>query len=211
MSTYANLHPKYIFGLNESCKSGNVYFTENNQIAYPAGNTVVVLSLDLKTQTFLHGAEKYKGVSSLTVSYNRFVPTLKIKTHTNWSYHRFNGKKIIIYFSLYAAIGQIGDKPEISIFDLKTNKKRKTLQAADQTVKEFIGLAFTADNLHLGALTQAPDYNFVLWKWDRNRLVTTIKATGGTSPVYEVLEMATIDTFNKLFRKVLLFQFLFPS
>lgn len=72
------------------------------------------------------------------------------------------------------------------MFDLKTNKKRKTLQALDNTIKEFISLAFTADNLHLGALTGAPDYNFILWKWDRNRLVTTVKATGGAGPVYEV-------------------------
>lgn len=71
MSTYANLHPKYIFGLNQSCKGGNVYFVENSQIIYPAGNTVVTLGLDSKSQTFLHGAEKYQGVNCLTVSHNR--------------------------------------------------------------------------------------------------------------------------------------------
>lgn len=88
--------------------------------------------------------------------------------------------------SMYAAIGQIAEKPEITIFDLKTNKKRKTLTAADNAIHEFISLAFTADNLHLGALTGDPDYNFVLWKWDRNKLVTTVKATGGSGPVYEI-------------------------
>lgn len=71
MTTYANLHPKYIFGLSPACKSDNVWFIDNNTIMYPAGNSVVLSNTEQKSQSFLHGVEKQKGVSCMTVSYNR--------------------------------------------------------------------------------------------------------------------------------------------
>lgn len=87
---------------------------------------------------------------------------------------------------MYAALGQMGEEPSIAIFDLKTNKRRKSLQSTDAKAKEYVSLNFTTDNLHLASLTGSPDYVFVLWKWDRNRVVAMVKATGGIGPVYEV-------------------------
>jgi len=88
---------------------------------------------------------------------------------------------------MFAALGQIGDEePLITIYDLKTGKKRKALQSPDAKAKEYVSLSFTTDTVHLASLTAAPDYVFVLWKWDRNRVTAMVKATGGQGPVYEV-------------------------
>jgi hypothetical protein len=93
-------------------------------------------------------------------------------------------------YRLYAALGQLGDdEPSISIYELKTGKKRKSLQSADAKAKAFVSVAFAADNIHLASLTAGPDYVFVLWKWDRSKVVAMVKATGGQGPVYEVISM----------------------
>ncbi|OXA41793.1 Cilia- and flagella-associated protein 57 [Folsomia candida] len=174
---FAHLHPKYVFGLSATCKSNNVWFTDNNTIMYPAGNAVVMLNLDQKSQTFLHGVEKQKSTTCLAVSHNRY--------NLN-----FLGNLSIIYitiFSMYAALGHTGDgEGSIAVFDLKSNKRAKTLVSTDYKVTEYVSLCFTADNLHVIGLTAAPDFTCVLWKWDRSRVVAMVKATGGLGPVYEV-------------------------
>ena len=73
----------------------------------------------------------------------------------------------------------------IGIYDLKQNKRRKTLAQAEGTA-EYISLAFTQDLVHLASLTAAPEYNLVLWKWDKSRMVCFAKTTGSQGPVYEV-------------------------
>lgn len=78
MATFGQLHPKYIFGLNPSCKGSNVAFIDNSTIIYPAGNSVVMLHVDQKSQIFLHGVEKGRGVTSLAVSYNRSATSFSI-------------------------------------------------------------------------------------------------------------------------------------
>lgn len=77
-------------------------------------------------------------------------------------------------------------KPAISIFDLKLNKRRKTLQFNDITAKEYISMAFTQDGNQLASLTGPPDYNVIFWKWDKARMLSQAKTTGGPGPVYEV-------------------------
>ena len=68
MASYGLLHPKYIFGLNADCKGINVYYLDANTIIYPAGNTVVIYNTDQKTQSFIHGVERGKGITALTIS-----------------------------------------------------------------------------------------------------------------------------------------------
>ena len=73
MATYANLHPKYVFGLNGETKGQVAFFSDNRTIVYPAGNTVVLFNTELKTQQFLHGVEKGNGVTAITVSPNKLI------------------------------------------------------------------------------------------------------------------------------------------
>ncbi|CAG7830333.1 unnamed protein product [Allacma fusca] len=158
MSTYANLHPKYIYGLNGNTNGQKVWFLENNVILYPAGNTVVMFNLDFKTQQFLHGVEKGQGVTAVAVSSNK----------------------------IFAAVAQKGETPSISIFDVKQNKRRKTLVNQEGSRCEYISLAFSQDAVHLASLTAGPEYNLVLWKWDKSRMISSAKTTGGSGPVYEI-------------------------
>jgi len=86
----------------------------------------------------------------------------------------------------FAAVAQLGDKPSINIFDVKQNKRKKTLFYGDMTATEYVSLSFSADGHHLASLTGSPDYALLYWKWDKGRMVCQAKTTGGTGPVYEV-------------------------
>jgi WD40 repeat protein len=93
-------------------------------------------------------------------------------------------------YRLYAALGNVGaasgDDASIAVFDLKSNKRLKTLVSPDYKITEYVSIGFTADHIHLIALTGHPDSTCVLWKWDRSRIVAMVKATGGPGPVYSV-------------------------
>jgi len=90
---------------------------------------------------------------------------------------------------LYAAVGQIGveGNTHISVYDLKTNQRKKVLANLEADEKEYISLAFSVDNLHLASLTGAPDFHFIFWKWDRNRIISSVRlATGSNGPFHQV-------------------------
>ncbi|GBM45927.1 Cilia- and flagella-associated protein 57 [Araneus ventricosus] len=65
-----------------------------------------------------------------------------------------------------------GQKPLVSIFNLKTNGK-KTLTCANKVVSNsYVWVRFSEDGLRVGALGGLPDWAFVLWNLDKKRLET---------------------------------------
>ena len=101
----------------------------------------------------------------------------------------------LIFFRVYVAVAHYGDgekPPSIVIFDLKLNKKRRTLAFTSMLAKEYISLAFTHDCLELVSLTGTPDFMVCFWKWEKAKLLCQTKATGSLGPVYEVnFELST--------------------
>jgi len=80
----------------------------------------------------------------------------------------------------------VPEPPTISVFDLTTNKRVKTLHYPIMVAKEYISLAFTTDGQNLASLTGAPEFNLVFWNWEKSQLLCQTRTTGGQGPVYEV-------------------------
>ncbi|KAG6623006.1 putative WD domain-containing protein [Phytophthora cinnamomi] len=136
--TTVNLIPRHIFGLKIDVHS-NVAFVDDQTVAYPAGHQIVVCSLDDKRQKFIAGTEASEGVTATALA-----PS-----------HRF------------LAVAERSERALVSIFDLKTLKKRKVLSSADAQARSYVSMAFSADNQLLLTQGGAPDWMLTCWNWSK--------------------------------------------
>ncbi|KAG7387905.1 Cilia- and flagella-associated protein 57 [Phytophthora pseudosyringae] len=145
--TTVNLIPRHIFGLKTDVHS-NVAFVDDQTVAYPAGHHVVVCSLDDKRQKFIAGTESSEGVTATALAPSR----------------------------RFLAVAERSERALVSIFDLKTLKKRKVLSSADAAARSYVSMAFSADNQLLLTQGGAPDWMLTCWNWSKGKPVASVKA-----------------------------------
>lgn len=88
----------------------------------------------------------------------------------------------------YLAVSELGDRPIITIYDLQHElfRKKKVLMAGDLTIAEFVSMSFSPDCKYLIAQSSGPDWVLFYWKWERQKVMATVKATTNTNPIYQV-------------------------
>jgi WD40 repeat protein len=151
-SSSTTLSHRVIFGINGNV-TDNISFIEDDTIVYVAGQNVVIYNKTERKQRFIYGSEKSEGVTAFTAG---------------------SGKRFI-------AVAEKGEKiPQISVFDMRTFRKRKTL-VPDPGSKEFISMQFSEDNQLLLTLTGAPDYQLCCWSWSKARIIAS--ANVGSVPL----------------------------
>ncbi|KAF1329363.1 hypothetical protein FI667_g5923, partial [Globisporangium splendens] len=104
-ASWRNIHlhaDVHIFGLKADVANNAVY-VDDQAIAYPAGHNLVIYSLDEKRQKFITGTENTEGITSITIASNR----------------------------RFIAVAEKSDRGLVSIYDLKTLKKRKVLSSVE--------------------------------------------------------------------------------
>ncbi|KAK1930342.1 Cilia- and flagella-associated protein 57 [Phytophthora citrophthora] len=137
----------HIFGLKTDVHS-NVAFVDDQTVAYPAGHHVVVCSLDDKRQKFIAATEASEGVTATALAPSR----------------------------RFLAVAERSERALVSIFDLKTLKKRKVLSSADAQARSYVSMAFSADNQLLLTQGGAPDWMLTCWNWSKGKPVASVKA-----------------------------------
>ncbi|DBA68566.1 TPA: hypothetical protein ACH3X2_013579 [Trebouxia sp. C0005] len=153
------LLPRHIFGLRGDVKD-NIHFVEENTIIYPVGHTVVSYNVETKVQRFTPGSPESEGITALAVSPNK----------------------------KFLAVAERSDKGTISVYDLQTLKRRKVLVSSETGAKEIASMAFSPDGRLLAAQGGSPEWNLVLWVWEKSKVVTSVKTTNATgNPVYQCL------------------------
>ncbi|KAL6752180.1 WD repeat domain 65-like protein [Haematococcus lacustris] len=139
----------------------NVAYTDEGAIVYAAGHNVVIYSSDTRQQKLIPGALESEGITALCVSAN---------------------KKLL-------AVAERSEKAMVTVYDLQTLKRRKVLVAADS--KEYTSLAFSADGKMLLAQGGAPEWNLVLWVWEKSKVAASIKTTNQQSSPLHNCAMST--------------------
>ncbi|KAF0760107.1 hypothetical protein AaE_003619, partial [Aphanomyces astaci] len=82
----------------------------------------------------------------------------------------------------FIAIAEKSERGVVSIYDLKTLKKRKVLTTSDCLSKTYVSMEFSTDNQLLLTQGGAPDWALVCWNWSKGKPVATIKlAPAGTT------------------------------
>ncbi|GLC59167.1 hypothetical protein PLESTB_001455600 [Pleodorina starrii] len=152
----STLAPKYIFGFRADVKD-NIHYAEDGSVVYPAGHNVVLYSPDTRTQRLIPGTLESEGITALCVSSN---------------------KKLL-------AVAERSDKAMISVYDMQTLKRRKVLVSSDAGSKEYVSLSFSGDGKMLIGQGGAPEYNVVLWVWDKSKVASVVKTTNQQgAPLY---------------------------
>ncbi|XP_042564894.1 cilia- and flagella-associated protein 57 [Clupea harengus] len=156
-SVLAQCH--HIIGLRTGV-ANNICFLDEHTVLFPSGNNCVRYNIDRKCQKFIPGLEKSLGMYALAISPNK----------------------------RYLAVSELGDRPIITIYDLQHElfRKKKVLMAGDLTIAEFVSMSFSPDCKYLIAQSSGPDWVLFYWKWERQKVMATVKATTNTNPIYQV-------------------------
>eukprot|EP01083_Nonionella_stella_P036618 99904_1 len=96
-----SLSLRHIFGLRPDVSNNMHYLQDENCVLYPAGNNIVIYNTELQTQEFINGSD-----SGLLT--NSGITALAVSPH---------GK--------YVAVAERGERATITIFDIRSKKKKK--------------------------------------------------------------------------------------
>ncbi|CEM35943.1 unnamed protein product [Vitrella brassicaformis CCMP3155] len=152
-----SLAPRHVFGLKSDVKN-LLHFAEETQLIYPAGHNTVLYSIDHRTQKFFSGADETLGITAITIS-----PSKR-----------------------YVAVAERTETAIISIYDLVTAKKRRSLSYAECASHEYVSLCFSSENKFLLSLGGPPDWSLVYWSWDKAKVIASVKASNAHgAPLYE--------------------------
>mmetsp|Transcript_31019 Transcript_31019/g.42984 ORF Transcript_31019/g.42984 Transcript_31019/m.42984 type:complete len:1197 (+) Transcript_31019:119-3709(+) len=149
--------PRHVFGLKGDVKD-NIFYIDDATVIFPAGHNAVLYNTEQKVQKFIPGTIDTQGITSLALSPN----------------HK------------YVAIAEKAEKAIITIYDLHTLKRRKVLSTSECGSEVYESMAFSPDGKTLAAQGGAPEWNLVLWIWEKTKVGSMIKSTNQQGmPVYQ--------------------------
>uniref|UniRef100_A0A3Q0KGU0 WD-repeat protein, putative n=1 Tax=Schistosoma mansoni TaxID=6183 RepID=A0A3Q0KGU0_SCHMA len=155
MAAVASL--KHIFGYRTGI-SGSIVFLDDQTIVYPCGSNLILYNLEQKTQKFIAGLEKSEGMTALAISPNRRYIALSEK---------------------------MPDKPVVTVYDVHTLRKKKSLHAPDIHSNEFVSLAFSPDSKYLAVQSGSPEWILTYWSWEKPKQLASVK-TSTSNPIKQI-------------------------
>jgi len=81
-----------------------------------------------------------------------------------------------------AVAERINDRPYVTIYDLQSGKRRKTLQSEVIKSHEIVSLLFSSDSKYLLTQGGAPDYTLIYWSWEKGKIMANIEIKPPTGP-----------------------------
>jgi WD40 repeat protein len=158
------LNHRHVFGIKADVKS-NIHFHDENQVIYCAGHNTVQYFTEHKSQRVFPGSEGTTGITCLAVS-----PSKR-----------------------YLAIAERSpENAQVTVYDLVTTKKRKTLTYPEIDAQEFVSIAFSSENKFLitqGGLSPSGkhDWTLVYWSWEKARVMASQKVSNPSeNSIHEV-------------------------
>eukprot|EP00241_Pyramimonas_parkeae_P007877 CAMPEP_0114261564 /NCGR_PEP_ID=MMETSP0058-20121206/21223_1 /TAXON_ID=36894 /ORGANISM="Pyramimonas parkeae, CCMP726" /LENGTH=181 /DNA_ID=CAMNT_0001377145 /DNA_START=26 /DNA_END=567 /DNA_ORIENTATION=+ len=141
-----SLATRTAFGLSGEVRE-NVHFVDESLVVYPSAASLVVYNTETKTQKFVPNTPDTEGITAVAIASNR----------------------------KFLAVAEKADDAVITIYDLQTYKKRKTLQTKQVESQEYACLAFSPDGKMLVSQGGAPEWTLIVWVWEKSKVVTTHK------------------------------------
>ena len=162
----ASAQPKYCFGLKGDV-SNNVWYLDEQSIIYPSGANLVIFNVDQKVQKFISGSSGSEGMTALAVSPNK----------------------------RYAAVAETkGERPNITVFDLTTLRRRKVLVPHETASQAVVSLAFSPDSKYLISQLSSPDWTLTYWHWEKGKAMASVKSNGATTYHVKQVRVAFITS-----------------
>ncbi|KAL2735709.1 cilia- and flagella-associated protein 57 [Vespula squamosa] len=163
----ASLQCKVIYGLKTDIIR-NAHYITDSEILYPVGNALSIHNIPQQQQKLIYLPPKLQ-INIISVAPNK----------------------------KYAAICETGEKPTISIYDLHSLRRRKSLgipYEAHNAIK-FNCIDFTFDNKYLVAVTGEPDQTMLFYNWERGKVESSLKVGNpqDTSAIVNVISCNPSD------------------
>jgi WD40 repeat protein len=137
--------------------NANLQFVEEQTLIYPSGNNVVLYNHETKQQKFILPLEKSEGISTLNISSNK-----------KW-----------------LALAEKGKKPQVLVYEIQTNRRRKILSVPEMESSEFVAVAFSGDSKFLFTLSGGPDWILYFWSWEKAKVLCSAKIAGGSERIVQ--------------------------
>lgn len=97
----------------------------------------------------------------------------------------------VIFIYRYVAVAEKGtEKASITIYDLHSLRKKKTLSSVDIQSQEISSLAFSPDSKYLIAQGGRPDWTLVYWTWEKSKVMAVTKTS---NPANNDIHQVSID------------------
>lgn len=125
----------------------------------PSGHNIILYSTDTKTQRFLPCTVESDGITAFALSKSR----------------------------RYLAVAEKGERAIITVYNIQEMKRRKVLLSSEAGSPEYVHLAFSPDEKYIIAQGGYPEWNAVLWLWEKSKVVFSVRTSNQQgSPVYQV-------------------------
>ncbi|KAG7203025.1 hypothetical protein KM043_010150 [Ampulex compressa] len=149
-----SLQTRVFYGLKTEI-IGNAHYITDAEVLYPVGTVLAVHNIPQQRQKLIRLPDKYQ-VNIICVTPNK----------------------------RYAAVCEAGEKPTISIYDLQTMKRRKSLGIPYDApgVTKFTCVGFTFDNKYLVAVTGDPDQTMLYYNWEKGKVESSLKVGNPQNP-----------------------------
>ena len=135
--------------------SACVFYLDDDTILYPSGHYMVVATISTGAQQFLPGSPEHAGITAACMSRSR----------------------------KYLAVAEYHDKAAIVIYDLDSLKRRRMLVASEVGSREYVSLSFSPDERYLAGMGGSPEWNVVLFLWEKGRVVHHVRVSSPQQPI----------------------------
>ncbi|XP_033229090.1 cilia- and flagella-associated protein 57 [Belonocnema kinseyi] len=133
---------------------GNAHYITDGEIFYPVGSALSIHHVSQRRQKLIRLSDKQ--INIIAVASNR----------------------------KYAAVCEVGEKPTIAVYDLRSLKRKKALGIPYDApgVDRFSCLSFTLDNKYIVAITGEPDQMMLFYNWEKGKVESNIKVGNPQNP-----------------------------
>lgn len=153
---------KHVFGLKADAKN-NIHYLEENVVLYPAGHNIIIYNTDTKVQRFIHGSDMNGPQGATEITALAVSPNKR-----------------------YVAVAEKGvERATITVFDVRTLKKRKALSTPDCHSREYVSMCFSPDNKNLLTQGGAPDWALINWVWGKSKPLQITRVESKSNPIYQ--------------------------
>ncbi|XP_046473446.1 cilia- and flagella-associated protein 57 [Neodiprion pinetum] len=148
------LQSKVFYGLRTEIY-GNAQYVSDAEVLYPVGSALAVHNFNQKKQRLIRLPDK------------RLINIIALTPN----------KKFV-------AVCETGEKPSISVYDIVSLKRRKSLGIPYDApgVTKFNCISFTFDSKYLAAVTGETDQTMLFYNWDKGKVETSVKVGNPQNP-----------------------------
>lgn len=167
----ATVTPKHVFGVKADV-TDNVAYLDEQTAMFPAGHNLVIHNTEQRAQKFVPGSEGSLGIIAMCVSNNRKFVAVAERSD------------------------RLGEKPSVTIYDLHTLRKRRTLPSPPPEVesRDLVCLAFSPDSKSLLTLSGSPDWTLCVWAWEKPKPPTAFLRV--SNPQHAELRQASFSPYD---------------